>query len=143
MIGVENLVIDTVSKAIKADTTYANTEVSSEYTDTPASFPFVSIIEEDNSTYQRTQDNDLKEHHTKVMYEVNVFSNKVTGKKSEAKKIMEIVDSSFQNMKFTRTFKNAIPNKDKTIYRIVARYEAVIGEGKAKGDNIIYQVYRR
>lgn len=143
MIDVENLVIDTVSKAIKADSTYANTEVSSEYTDTPASFPFVSVIEEDNSTYQKTQDNDLKEHHTKVMYEVNVFSNKTVGKKTEAKKIMEIVDSALQNIKFTRTFKNAIPNKDKTIYRIVARYEAVIGEGQTIGKDTVYQVYRR
>lgn len=143
MIDVENLVIDTVSKAIKADTTYANTTISSEYTDTPSDFPFVSIVEADNSTYRRTQDNDLKEHHTNVMYEVNVFSNKITGKKTEAKKIMEIVDSSFQNMKFTRTFKNAIPNKDKTIYRIVARYEAVIGEGQTIGKDTVYQVYRR
>ena len=143
MIDVENLVIDTVSKAIKADPTYANTEVSSEYTDTPATFPFVSIFEADNSTYQRTQDNDLKEHHTKVMYEINVYSNKTVGKKTDAKKIMEIVDSALQNIKFTRTFKNAIPNKDKTIYRIVARYEAVIGEGKTIDGNTVYQVYRR
>lgn len=142
MIDVENLVIDTISKALKASA-YSSTLVVSDYTDTPSSFPCVSVIESDNYTYRRTQDDDLKEHHTNVMYEVNVYSNKTSGSKSEAKKIMEIVDTAFQNMKFTRTVKQAIPNRDKTIYRIVARYEAVIGEGKASGKNTVYQVYRR
>lgn len=142
MIDVENLVIDTVSKAIKASA-YSTALVVSDYTDMPSSFPCVSVIESDNSTYRRTQDNDLKEHHTRVMYEVNVYSNKTSGAKSEAKKILEIVDSSFQNMKFTRTFKQPIPNADKTIYRILARYEAVIAEYQTIGQNKVYQVYRQ
>ena len=142
MIDVENLVIDTISKALKASA-YSSTLVVSDYTDTPSSFPCVSVIEMDNYTYRKTQDDDLKEHHTNVMYEVNVYSNKSSGSKSEAKKIMEIVDTTFQNMKFTRTVKQAIPNKDKSIYRIVARYEAVIGEGQTIGKNTVYQVYRR
>lgn len=142
MIDVENLVIDTVSKAIKGSA-YSNTLVTTEYTDTPSSFPCVSIYEADNYTYRRTQDNDLKEHHTNVMYEVNVFSNKTSGKKTECKKIMEIIDSTMQNMKFTRTVKQPIPNKDKTIFRIVARYEAVIADYFADGKDKVYQVYRK
>mgnify|MGYP007133714099 CR=1 FL=1 len=142
MIDVENLVIDTVSKAIKASA-YSTALVVSDYTDMPSSFPCVSVIESDNSTYRRTQDNDLKEHHTRVMYEVNVYSNKTSGAKTEAKKILEIVDSSFQNMKFTRTFKQPIPNADKTIYRILASYEAVIAEYQTIGQNKVYQVHRQ
>lgn len=142
MIDVENLVIDKISKAIGASA-YSNTFVTSEYTDSPPAFPCVSVVEADNFTYRKTQDNDLKEHHTNVMYEVNVFSNKKNTSKSEAKAIIEIVDTAFQNMKFTRTFKDNIPNKDKTIYRIIARYEAVIGEGFTRGDDTIYPVYRR
>ena len=142
MIDVENLVVDTISKALKASA-YSSTLLVSEYTDTPSSFPCVSIIEADNSVYSRTQDNDLKEHHINVMYEVNVYSNKTSGKKTEAKKILNIVDTAFQNIKFTRTFKNSVPNKDKSIYRIVARYEAVIGEEQTIGSDKIYQVYRR
>ena len=142
MIDVENLVIDTISKALEASA-YSNTLLVSDYTDTPSSFPCVSVIESDNYTYQRTQDNDLKEHHTNVMYEVNVYSNKTSGSKTEAKKILEIVDSAFQNIKFTRTIKQPIPNKDKTIYRIVARYTAVIGEAQTIDGNEVYQVYRR
>jgi len=142
MIDVENLVIDKISKAIGASA-YSNAFVTSEYTDSPSEFPCVSVVEADNYTYRKTQDNDLKEHHTNVMYEVNVFSNKKNTSKSEAKAIIEIVDTAFQNMKFTRTFKDNVPNKDKTIYRIVARYEAVIGEGFTRGDDTIFPVYRR
>ena len=142
MIDVENLVVDTISKALKASA-YSSTLVTSEYTDTPSSFPCVSVVEADNYTLSKTQDNDLKEHHIRVMYEVNVFSNKTSGKKTEAKKILDIVDTAFQNIKFTRTFKNSVPNKDKTIARMVARYEAIIGEEQTIGSDKIYQVYRR
>ena len=141
MIDVENLVVDTIKKALQASA-YSSAYITSEYTDTPSSFPCVSVVEADNYTYRKTQDGDLKEHHANVMYEVNVFSNKTSGRKAEAKKIMEIVDTAFQNIKFTRTFKNSIPNKDKTVHRIVARYEAVIGEGQTVGNDTVYQVYR-
>lgn len=142
MIDVENLVIDTISKALKASA-YSSTYVTTEYADTPSSFPCVSVFEADNYTYQKTQDNDLQEHHTNVMYEINVYSNKTKGSKTEAKKIMEIVDSTMQNNKFTRIIKQPIPNKDKTIYRIVARYEAVIADYQTIDGNKVYQVYRR
>ena len=141
MIDVENLVVDTVSKAIK--TQYPNVLVVSEYTNTPSSFPCVSVIEADNYTYRRTQDDCLKEHHASVMYEINVYSNKTKGAKSEAKAILNLVDDTLQNIKFTRTFKQAIPNQDKSITRIIARYEAVIAKGESIGKNTVYQVYRR
>ena len=141
MIDVENLVVDTITKAVQG--TYSNVLVESDYNDTPSSFPFVSVVEIDNYTYRRTQDGDLKEHHTNVSYEVNVYSNKTSGKKAEAKAIMEIIDNAFQNIKFTRTVKQSIPNKDKSIYRMIARYEAVIGEPQTIGKNKVYQVYRK
>lgn len=142
MIDVENLVIDTIQKAILASE-HSNTLVSSTYTDSPSQFPCVSVIEMDNYTYRRTQDNDLMEHHTNLMYEVNVYSNKASNSKAEAKAIMEIVDTAFQNIKFTRTFKQPIRNRDKSVYRIVARYEAVVGEEQTINGNKVYQVYRR
>lgn len=142
MIDVENLVIDTIKKALLASQ-YSNTNVASTYNDTPSEFPCVSVIEMDNYTYRRTQDNDLMEHHTNLMYEVNVYSNKASNSKTEAKAIMEIVDTAFQNIKFTRTFKQPIRNRDKSVYRIVARYEAVVGEEQIINGNKVYQVYRR
>ena len=135
MIDVENMVVDAVAKAVK--TQYPNATIKSEKQDVPSSFPFVSITEEDNTSYRKTQDDVSKEHHAEVMYEVNVYSNLESGKKSEAKSIFSIVDETLQSIKFTRTTKLPI-NKDSTIYRIVGRYEAVIAED----NNGIYQVYR-
>lgn len=141
MIDIENMVIDKVYKAVIAQ--YPTANVTSEFTDTPSKFPCVAIYEGDNSTYTKSQDNELREHHAFVMYEVQVFSNKTSGRKSEAKKILKIVDDTLQDIKFTRTFMNPIPNQDKSIYRYIARYEAVVGQGIAKGNDTIYPMYRR
>lgn len=141
MIDIESMVVDTVYNAVK--TAYPKCDVTSEYNDTPSQFPCVQIVEADNYTYRKTQDNDLTEHHATVMYEINIFSNLKTGKKAEAKGISDVVDSTMQSMKFTRILKQPIPNKDKTIYRIVARYEAVVGEGFELGKNTVYQMYRK
>lgn len=136
MIDVENMVVDAVYQAVK--TQYPNAEVTSEYKDIPSSFPCVSIMEEDNYTLKRTQDNDLHEHHANVFYSVNVYSNKKNGKKAEARAIINIVDNTLQSIKFTRTFMSPIKNIDPSIYRITARYEAIIEEKKGN----TYQVYR-
>ena len=61
------------------------------------------------------------------MYEANIYSNLAIGKKQEAKAIANSLDAIFEELGFTRTFRQQVPNmKDATIYRIVCRYEAVI-----------------
>ena len=76
------------------------------------------------------------------MYTVNVYSNKKSGAKQQAKKIFSVVDGALQNIRFTRTTTIPDANADKTIYRIVARYEAVIEEPKIINGDKVYQVYR-
>lgn len=125
MIDIENLVVDTVTRIVKSY--YPNATIKSEKQDVPSSFPFVSIIEADNQTYRKTQDDENREHHIEVMYEVNVYSNKRDGKKTEAKKILSLVDDVLQDMKFTRITR--LPIENKSYYRYVARYTAVVGYG--------------
>lgn len=101
--------------------------VSGEYADIPARFPTVTIVESDNSVLQkmRTIAPNL-ENAVSLMYEVNVYTNSVGYKKSEAKDIMETIDNEFSKTGFTRTMCNPVSNlQDATIYRIVARYEGV------------------
>lgn len=141
MIDVENLVFSNVKTALT--NTYSTINVVSDYPNAPSVFPCVSIVEDDNSVYTNSQDSSATENHVKVMYTVNVFSNKASGRKSEAKKILGTVDTAFANMKFTRTMKQMIPNVDTSIYRIVARYEAVIGKGQTIGKNTVFQVYTK
>jgi len=92
----------------------------------PAKFPAVMIEEKANSVYQRTQDSGNIENHAQLMYEVNVYSNKKTSKKSECKAIFKVIDDVFASMGFTRILKDSIPNlEDGTIYRMIGRYSAV------------------
>lgn len=89
----------------------------------------------DNEIYRSTRTNETIENHVQVMYEINVYSNKIKGKKTEAKSIMSVIDSEFARLGFTRMMYNPIPNElDATIYRLVARYRAVISK-----DKVIYR----
>ena len=62
-----------------------------------------------------------------VLYEVNIYSNKVGYGKIEAKELLQTVDEEFSKLNFTRILMNPVANlNDATIYRIVARYQAVV-----------------
>ena len=124
MIDIESDVFDTVAKAIRS--AHSGVHIDSEYVESPARFPAVSIVEADNRVYERVRTLKI-ENAASVMYEINVYSNKASGKKSEAKAIANTADETMEAIGFTRTFREQIPNlKDATIYRIVCRYQAVI-----------------
>ena len=91
-------------------------------------FSRVRLCEADNRSYRPSDDNQLSDHQCSVMYEINVYSDKQTGKKAEAKAIADIVDEAMQSMKFSRNMRSQIPNIDRTIYRVTMRFEAVVGE---------------
>ena len=103
--------------------------------DAPAKFPCLTLVEDDNATYEKSQDTDLTEHHATVMYTVNCYSNKTSGAKQECKAIMALVDEQMQQMGFTRLFCNQIKNADTKIYRMTARYRGVVSED--------FKIYRR
>lgn len=127
MIDVENIIFTRLAQALR--NAYNGISVYSEFVEVPASFPCVTIVESDNKVYERTRDLSGVEHHAQVMYEINVYSNKVSGKKSEAKEISNMIDGMMTNLLFTRTFMGQTSNIDRTIYRITLRYEAVVREG--------------
>lgn len=102
--------------------------MTGEYIDSPSKFPAVSIIESSNVVYQKMRTIKI-ENCAKVMYEVNVFSNLTGYRKAEAEAIMSVIDDEFSNLNFTRVMWTPASNiQDATIYRVVARYEAVINE---------------
>lgn len=123
MIDVENLVVDSVTRVVKS--VYPEATIKSATQDVPPAFPFVSILEADNTSYQKTQDNENYDHHVELMYEVNVYSNKKNGRKTEAKRILSLVDDVLQEMKFTRITK--LPIETKSYFRYVARYKVIAG----------------
>lgn len=124
MISPESFVFSKIAGVLRAD--YLGIYVAGESTNAPSKFPAVTIIEADNSVYQRMRTTTI-ENAASLMYECNVFSNKTGYKKSEAKAIMDTIDEQFAALGFTRTMCNPVSNlQDATIYRMVARYEGVV-----------------
>ena len=134
MIDVESSIFDNIAKAVRAE--YPKIFIAGEYVKVPSKFPCVTLMEMDNQSYQRTEDSGSGENHVSVMYEVNVYSNKSVGKKSECKAIAALIDEQMLALGFARTMLQPIPNlDDATIYRMVGRYSAIISKDKA--------IYRR
>lgn len=124
MIDIENDVFDYVAKELRG--AHSGLLVISDFVEAPAKFPVVTVIEADNRILQRMRTDNI-ENAVSVMYEVNIYSNKAVGKKSEAKEIANTTDRIFNDIGFTRTFRQQVPDvKDATIYRIVCRYSAVV-----------------
>ena len=125
MTDIENDVFDYVANILRA--AYSGITVSGEYTETPARFPAVTLVEADNRIVSSYRSSEKTENAVTVMYELNVYSNKTKGKKAEAKAIASTADEALQSLGFLRTFREQVPNlNDATIYRIVCRYSGMI-----------------
>ena len=125
MIDIESAVFNAV--ATKVREVYPDIFMVGEYVKSPPSFPAVSLMEMDNSTRIETIDSGSDENHVNVMYEVNVYSNKTVGKKSECKAIVALIDEEMLAMGFSRSTLTPVPNEnDSTIYRMVGRYRAAV-----------------
>lgn len=134
MIDIESEVFNIVATAIRNE--YPGAYVVGEYVKAPSQFPCVSIVEMDNTAYERTQSSGSLENHADVTYEINIFSNKTSGKKSECKAIAKLIDNEFVTLGFSRRMLQPIPNvDDATIYRMLGRYRGVVSTEK--------YVYRR
>ena len=126
MIDVENAIFDFVAKRVREAFARENILVSSEYTEFPARFPAATIWEADNSVYEKMRTTRI-ENAVKLLYEANVYSNKTVYRKTEAQNIMNVIDGAFTELGFTRTLCQPVSNlMDEKIYRMLARYEAVV-----------------
>lgn len=124
MIDFENEIYTRVVERVQA--LHGDVEFSGMDERLPSKFPFVSLVEADNTTRTDTIDSGSFENHVNVMYEVNVYSNKSGGRKSECRAILATIDEAFVRMGFARTMRNPVSMDDATIYRMVARYTAAI-----------------
>lgn len=129
MIDIENEVFTRIEGKLRSD--YSSIYITGEYNPAPSTFPAVSLIEEDNYEDRRHRDSSGEEKYAGLMYEVNVYSNLQTGRKSQAKEIMKIISDEMKAIGMTRTYKRPIPNKaDTSIYRIIARFSAGVDQNK-------------
>lgn len=123
MIDVENQIYTPIAEALRE--AFPGIDTSGEYVKAPSAFPHVSIVEQDNyPTLTHLSTSDSEEYAT-IMYEVNVYSNKSSGKKAQCRSIMKVIDDLMYRRNFTRISLSPVPNlENATIYRLVARYRA-------------------
>lgn len=123
MIDIERKVYTPIAETLRKR--FPGISVSGEYVNSPAKFPYVSIVEQDNYTTQARLDSSQKERYATVMYEVNVYSDKAGKKKTVCREIMGVIDEMLYGKNFTRISMSPVPNMENgTIYRLVARYKA-------------------
>ena len=133
MIDIETEVFDIISAQVRKK--YPKVFITGEYVKSPPSFPCVSLVETDNQVYRNTRSTDSIENHAQLLYELNVYSNKVRRKKAECKEIISLIDERMELIGFTRTMMAPIPNEaDATVYRMVARYRAIVSK-----ENVIFR----
>ena len=123
MIDLENELYTVIASSLRSH--YPGIFVSGETILAPAQFPCVSIEEADNYSYRNSQDSGSNENHANLMYEVNVYTNKASGKKTACKAIFKTLDDEFLRLGFTRIMKRPISMDDSTKYRLIGRYVAV------------------
>lgn len=133
MIDIENEVFSTVATHVRAS--FPKIYMVGEFVKSPSQFPCISLVEVDNQVYRNTRSSSEIENHAQLMYEVQVFTNDIKGKKAKCKEIIGAVDNEMKKLGFTRTLLTPIPNEeDATIYRMVGRYRAIVDK-----DSTIYR----
>ena len=122
MIDCENEVYTRIARVLRDK--FPGINIAGEYVNAPSSFPHVSITQSDNSVVSEQMTGSAEM--AQVMFEINIYSNKADGRKTECKSIAKVIDDVMFKMNFKRIALTPIPNmEDATIYRIVARYRVM------------------
>ena len=143
MIDIESKIVDTIYNAVKAVNAYPDADVTTGFDEKTAVFPCVVVQETNNSPYRRGNTDDCAENYTRLTYDVSVYTDNANSAKSEGKKILDIVDTALQGLKFRRIHKNKPLNISRTLFRQYGRWEVIVGKPIVVGENTVYQMYRR
>ena len=101
--------------------------VTGEYMRQPSQFPALTLDETQNVTVEQLEDSSMVERFSGLTYRLQVFSNKVSGKKAEARAIFATADGVMRRLGFRRITYTTTPEiYESTIYSITATYEAVV-----------------
>ena len=147
MIDIENLVFNTVFNAVSL--VREDAHIGKGYVQTLSEFPYIAVHEVDNAPYQSTDTDDSAENYTRVIYQVDVYSDKAGTARSECKELIALVDGIMQSMKFRRQRLNEPVNIERTVFHQYARYSAIVKAGvttpgNTEGETITtFQMYRR
>lgn len=133
MIDYQNETFTAVAAVVRSN--HKGTTVTGEYTRKPSKFPAVTLDEIENVTVGDLVDSSQEEKYAGVTYRLQVFSNKVGGKKSEAREIFATADRVMRGMGFRRISYTTTPEiYESTVYSITATYEAIVS-----ADGVVYK----
>lgn len=125
MIDFLNEIFTTVATELRSE--HEGVTVTGEYTRSPSKFPIVTLDEIENVTVGELVDSSDEEKYSGLGYRLQVFSNKVGGKKAEARAIFATADKKICGLGFRRVTYSTTPEiYDSTIYSITATYEAIV-----------------
>lgn len=133
MIDIENEVLTLIYNAVHPE--YPTAKFESVLNLSPSAFPCICVEELENTSRQTSADSGSNERHANVTYEINVFTNDVSGKKAAAKNIIKRIDNALLSCGFERVTLNPISLDNGTKYRLLARYQAAVSAD--------YTIYRR
>ena len=109
--------------------------VTGEYTRMPSKFPAATLDEIANVTVVELEDSSAAEQYSALTYRLQIFSNKQSGKKAEARSLFATADRVMCGLGFRRITYTTTPEiYESTIYSITATYEAI-----ADADGVIYR----
>lgn len=125
MIDIENEVFDRVAQALRKE--FTGIQVYGERIAAMSNFPAVILIEDENARPQGTlslsNDPQLS---ADLMYTAEIYSNLTSGRKSEAKRIREVVAREMNDMGFDQEYSKPTDNVDRTIFRYILRFTKTI-----------------
>ena len=125
MIDKLNEVFSSVAAPVRE--AHPNITVTGEYTRQPSKFPALTLDETENVMVDRLEDSSKEERFAGVTYRLQVFSNKQSGKKAEARAIFATADDVMRRLGFRRVTYTSTPEiYESTIYSITATYEAIV-----------------
>lgn len=128
MIDKENEVYTRVRERVMQD--FPEVVMDSSYQPVPSGFPHVSLFQQDSFVPQEQLDSATYPKFESLMFDVQVYSNKTSGRKQECKQIMAVIDTVMSEMNMRRTILTPVPNlNDASIYRLTARYEVMVDAG--------------
>lgn len=95
----------------------------------PSVFPFVAVSQVNSVPERRTLDSSGREKYTRVLIQLNIYSNQNMGKNIEVEDILSVADEAMFGMNFVRESVAPMNLDSSTIYRLIARYEGVVTDG--------------
>ena len=133
MIDYLNEIFTTVATTLREK--HSEITVTGEYTRMPSKFPSATLDEIENVTVNALEDSSAAENFSGLSYRLQVFSNRQSGKKAEARAIFATADSTMRGLGFRRITYTTTPEiYESTIYSITATYAAIAGS-----DGVIYK----